>query len=116
LELEKQKEEEVKEEAGKKRKEKNKKKKQKKGKTIEVKKMDKGVWEEAVRKDANKKGVGPHDRCEGGVCTMKRKGIPIVKRREREGKRICERAVAEGIYPAVEVTTNGASIFCGEER
>ena len=78
--------------------------------------MDKGVWEEAVRKDANEEGVGPCDRCEGRVCTMKRKSIPIVKRRERGGKRICERVVAKEIYLAVEVTANGAGIFCGEER
>jgi len=78
--------------------------------------MDKGVWEEAVRKNANKEGIGPCDRCEGGVCTTKRKDIPVVERRERGGKRICERAVVEVIYPAIEVTTNGASIFCGEER
>jgi len=47
---------------------------------------------------------------------MKRKGIPVIKGREGGGKRICERTVAEGIHPAVEVTTNSAGIFCGEER
>jgi len=47
---------------------------------------------------------------------MKRKGIPIVERRERGGKRICERAVVEGIHLAIEVTTNGTGIFCGKER
>jgi len=78
--------------------------------------MDKGIWEEAVRKDADEEGVRPRDRCEGGVCTMKRKDIPAVERRKRGGKRICERAVAEGIYPAIEVTANSASIFCEEER
>ena len=46
---------------------------------------------------------------------MKRKGIPIVERIERRGKRICERTVVEGIYLAVKVTVNSASIFCGEE-
>ena len=60
--------------------------------------------------------MGSHNRCEGVICTMKRKGIPIVKRRERGGKRICERAVAKGIYPAVKVTANSTSIFYGEER
>jgi len=78
--------------------------------------MNKGVWEEIVRKDANEESVGPCDRGEGGVCTMKRKGIPTVERRERGGKRICERTVVKGIYPAVKVTTNGAGILCGEER
>jgi len=46
---------------------------------------------------------------------MKRKGIPIIKRREGGGKRICERAAVEGIYPAIKVTANGAGIFCGEK-
>ena len=56
------------------------------------------------------------NRCEGGVSTTKRKGISIVERRERGGRKICERAVVEGIYLAVEVTANSAGIFCGEER
>jgi len=47
---------------------------------------------------------------------MKRKGIPTVKRGERGGKGICERTIEKRIYPAVEVTTNSASILCGEER
>ena len=47
---------------------------------------------------------------------MKRKGIPTVERRKRGGKRICEGAVVKGIYSAIKVTTNGAGIFCGEER
>ena len=78
--------------------------------------MNKSIWEEAVGEDTNKEGVGPCDRCEGGICAMKRKDIPIVERRERESKGICERAVAEGIYPAIKVTANSTSIFCGEER
>ncbi len=75
--------------------------------------MDKSVWEKAVGKNANKKIVGPCDRCEGRVCTAKRKGIPFVKRRERGGKRIHERAVEEGVYLTVKVTANGAGIFRG---
>ena len=45
--------------------------------------MDKGVWEEAIREDASKEDVGPYDRYERRVHTKKKKGIPIVKRRER---------------------------------
>jgi len=56
------------------------------------------------------------DRCKGEVCTMKRKDIPAVERRKREGKRICEGTVAKGIYSAIKVTTNSVSILCGEER
>ena len=46
---------------------------------------------------------------------MKRKGIPAVKRGERGGKRICEETVEERIHLAIEVTTNGTSIFCRKE-
>jgi len=74
--------------------------------------MDKGVWEEVVRKNADKKIVGLRDKCEGGVCTTKRKSVPAV---ERGGKRICEGAVEEGIHPAIKVTANGTGIFCEEE-
>ena len=78
--------------------------------------MDKSVWKEAIREDADKEGMGPHDRCERRVHTKERKGIPIIERKERGGKRICERAVVKRVYLTVKVTTNGASILCGEER
>ena len=47
---------------------------------------------------------------------MKGKSIPTVKRRERGGKRICKGAVKKRIHLAIKVTSNGASILCGEER
>ena len=78
--------------------------------------MDKGVWKEAIRKDANKEVVGSCNRDEERVCTIKRKGIPAVERGERGGNGICERTIKERIYLAIEVTTNGAGILCGEER
>ena len=86
---EKQKEEEAKEEAGRKQEEKEKKRKQKKEKSIEFKKVgdlgqrrrgskirdrgkkagarkisqvDKGIWEEAVRENADEETVESHDR------------------------------------------------------
>ena len=63
--------------------------------------MDKGVWKEAVGKNANKKNMGSYDRCEGGVHTMKREGIPFVKRGKRGSERIHEGTTEEGIHPAV---------------
>jgi len=45
--------------------------------------MNKGVWEEAVGKDAYKEIVGSRDRCEGGVHAMKRESIPFIERRKR---------------------------------
>ena len=74
--------------------------------------MDKSIWEEAVGKNANKKIVGSCNRCEEEVYAKKEEGVPIVKRRERGSERICERTVAEGLYSAVEVTTNSAGVFC----
>ena len=78
--------------------------------------MNKGVWKEIVREDADKKGMGPYNRYEGRVCTKKGKGVSVVKRGKRGGKRVCKRTVKERIYSAIKVTTNGASILCGEER
>ena len=78
--------------------------------------MNKGVWEEAVREDADKEAIGPCDRCEGRVCTKEREDVPIVKRGERGGERICEGAVKEGLHSAVKVTTNSAGVLCREER
>ena len=60
--------------------------------------------------------MGSCNRDEERVCTMKRKGIPTVKRGERGGKRICEGAVEKRIYPAIKVTINSASIFCRKEE
>jgi len=51
----------------------------------EVSQMDKGVWEEAVRKDAYKKIVGSCNRYEGGVYATKREGVPFVERRKGGG-------------------------------
>ena len=78
--------------------------------------MNKSVWEEAIREDANKEGMGPRNRCEGRICTEEEKGVSTVKRGKGRGKRICKRIVEKGIYSAIKITTNGTSIFCREER
>jgi len=78
--------------------------------------MDKGVWEEAVRKDADKEGVGSRDRCKRGVCPEEGKGVPIVERRKRRGEGVRKGTVEKRIHLTVQVTTNGTSILCGEER
>jgi len=77
--------------------------------------VDKGIWEEAVRKDANEEAMGSRDRCKGGVYAMKREGVPFVERGKRGGERVRERTAEEGLYLAVKVTTNGAGILCGKE-
>ena len=78
--------------------------------------MNKGVWEEAVREDANKKNMESCNRCKKGVHVKKREGVSVVKRRKGGGERVCKGIVEEGIHLAIEVTTNGASILCREER
>ena len=55
----------------------------------EVSQMDKGVQEEAVRKDAHKKIIGSCDRGEGRVYAKKRESIPFIKRRKRGSEGIC---------------------------
>ena len=78
--------------------------------------MDKSVWKEAIRENANKKGMGPHDRCEERICTEEEEGVSAVKRGKERGKRICKRIVEKGIYSAVKITTNSTSVLCREER
>ena len=51
--------------------------------------MNKSVWEEAVGENADKEGVGPHDRCEERVCAEEGKGVPVVKGGKGRGKRVC---------------------------
>ena len=77
--------------------------------------MDKGVWKEAVRKDAHQKIVGSCNRYEGRICAEKGEGISVVKRGERRSKGVCKRTAEEGLHSAVEITTNGAGVLCGEE-
>ena len=57
----------------------------------------------------------PCDRDKGRVCTKEGESVPIVERRKRESKGVCSRTVKKGVYPAIKVTANGASIFCGKE-
>jgi len=52
------------------------------------------------------------DRSKGRVYTKEGKCLSTVKRREGKGKRVHQRAVAKGIYLAVEVTTNSTGILC----
>ena len=78
----------------------------------EVPQINKNVWKEVIREDADKEGVGPCDRYERRVHTEERKG----ERKERRSKRICERAVAKRVHMAIKVTTNGTSILYGEKN
>jgi len=77
--------------------------------------MDQDVWEETIREDADKKDVRSRNRRKRGVCTKEGKSVSTVKRRKRRSMGVCLRAVEEGIYLTVQVTTDSTSIFCGEE-
>ena len=78
--------------------------------------MDKSVWEEKIGEDANKEGVGQHNRCKGRVRTEEEEGVSAVEGRKRRSKRICKRTAKKEIYLAIKVTANGASVLCGEKR
>ena len=58
----------------------------------------------------------PCNRYKGEICTEERKGIPIVKRRERRGVRIHTRATEEMIYPTFKVISNGIGVLCRKEE
>jgi len=74
--------------------------------------MDKSFWKETVRKNADKKNMGLCNRSKERVYTEEGKSLSAVKRRERGGKRVHQRAVVKRIHPAIKVTTNGAGILC----
>jgi len=57
----------------------------------------------------------PCNRDKREVCTKEREGVSIVKERKRGSKRVCLRAVKEGVYPTVQITTDSTSIFCREK-
>ena len=59
--------------------------------------------------------MGPCNRDERGVCTKEGESVSIVKRRKRGSKRVCSKAVKEGVYLTVQVTTDSTSIFCRKE-
>jgi len=69
-----------------------------------------------VREDANKEDLGSYHRSQRRFCAKKGEDIPIVKSRKRRGARVCEGSVEEGVYKAIEVTTNITSLLCAEER
>ena len=77
--------------------------------------MDKDVWKEAVRKDANEEVMRSYNRCKGRVCTEEGEGVFIVKRGERGSEGVYKGAVEERIYLAIQIITDGASILCGKE-
>jgi len=51
-----------------------------------------------VREDASVKGLGPHKRVKGGICTKKGEGLLFVERGKRRGTSICGRLLKKGIY------------------
>ena len=59
--------------------------------------------------------MGLCNRSKGRVCTEKGEGVPIVKRRKREGKGVHLRTTEEGVYPTIEIAIDSAGVFCEEK-
>ena len=78
--------------------------------------MDKGIWEEVIGENANKKGVRSHNRCKGRVCSEEGEGVFTIKRREEEGEEVYQRTVKKRTYPTVKVTTNGTGVLCRKKE
>ena len=78
--------------------------------------MDKSVWEEAIRENANKEGVGPCNRHKRGIYAEERKGISIVERREGRSEEIYQGIAEKGVYSSIKVTSNSTGVLCKEER
>ena len=59
--------------------------------------------------------LGSCDRYEGEICAKERKGVSVVKRRERGGVRVHSRIIEERVHQTLKVISNGTSVFCREE-
>jgi len=82
----------------------------------EVSPMDKSIWEEAIREDANEEGVEPHDKGKREVCTEEGEGLSVIKGRERRSARIHQRTTKERVHQTLKVTPNSTSVLCREEE
>jgi len=80
-----------------------------------VSSMDQGIWEETIRKDANKEGMGLCDRSKEGVCAKKENGLSIIEGGKRGSKRVYLGAAEKRVHLTVEITTDGTSILHGEK-
>jgi len=59
--------------------------------------------------------MGPCNGDKRRICAEEEESVPIVKRRKRECERVYLGVAEKGIYSAIEVITNGASILCRKE-
>ena len=59
--------------------------------------------------------MGSHNRYKKRVCTEKRKGIPIVERRERRGMGVYQGIVKKRVHQTLEVISDGASVLYRKE-
>ena len=78
--------------------------------------MDKCVWKETIRENADEESMGPHDRCEGKVYTKEGEDVSIVKGEKRRDKKIHKRVAKKEIHSAIKITVNCTSILCREEK
>ena len=60
--------------------------------------------------------MGSCHRSQRRICAKERQDLSIVKSRKRGGARIREGLVEEGVYQAIEITTDVTGILCAKER
>ena len=60
--------------------------------------MDKGLWQETVRRNVHKEDLGSCNRYEGEICTKKEESVLVIKRKKRGGVRIYQETIEEGIH------------------
>ena len=67
--------------------------------------MNKSIWKETIRENADKEDIRLCDRSKEEVCTKKEESVPVVKGGRRGSKGVCKRTIAKRIYPTIKVTT-----------
>jgi len=77
--------------------------------------MDQSLWQETVRTDAYKEGMGSYNRNKKGICSKKEESVPVVERGKRGGQDVHKKTTKKEIHLAVKVTTNSICILCRKE-
>jgi len=45
--------------------------------------VEKGIWEDRIRKDANQEDLGSYYRSQGDIQTMKRRNLPLIQKQKK---------------------------------
>ena len=49
------------------------------------------------------------------ICTKKEEDISVIESRKRRGAGVCKGSVEEGVYQAIEITTDITGVLCAEK-